>query len=258
MPLSRADIQSLRALAGKKDRLASGKMLIEGARLAAEALQAPGTVERLMVTNAFLAGDEWSRLDGLAGQQGLVPESITAKQAEQLSQTRSPQGIFALLDWPLQAPGKTAVAPPVLVLDAIADPGNLGTLLRTADWFGLPSVYVSADSADITNPKVVRSAMGAHFHLPQLLQGDLMELPRQLADRGVPILGAVLDGEPAAELAPLTEWALVLGSEAHGLSPFWLERLDRRLTVAGGGAAESLNVTVAAGILLHRLREPAG
>ena len=258
MPLSRADIQSLRALAGKKDRLASGKMLIEGARLAAEALQAPGTVERLMVTDAFLAGDEWSRLAGLAGQQGLVPDSISAKQAEQLSQTRSPQGIFALLDWPLRAPGKTAVAPPVLVLDAIADPGNLGTLLRTADWFGLPSVYVSADSADITNPKVVRSAMGAHFHLPQLLQGDLMELPRQLADRGVPILGAVLDGEPAAELTPLSEWALVLGSEAHGLSPFWLERLDRRLTVAGGGAAESLNVTVAAGILLHRLREPAG
>ncbi len=233
-------------------------MLIEGARLVAEALQAPGTIERLMVTGPFLAGEEWPRLAGPAGQQSLGPDAITAKQAEQLSQTRSPQGIFALLDWPLQAPGKSAVAPPLLVLDAIADPGNLGALLRTADWFGLPSVYVSADSADITNPKVVRSAMGAHFHLPHLLQGDLTSLPGQLAQLGVPILGAVLDGEPAAELAPLAEWALVLGSEAHGLSRFWLERLDRRLTVAGGGAAESLNVSVAAGILLHRLKDTAG
>ena len=233
-------------------------MLIEGTRLVAEALNAPGTVERLLVTDAFLATKGWSRFAGPAGQQGLGPDAITARQAGQLSQTRTPQGIFALLDWPLQAPGETAVVPPVLVLDAIADPGNLGTLLRTADWFGIPSVWVSADSADITNPKVVRSAMGAHFHLPHLLQGDLTALPRQLADLGVAILGAVLDGEPATELAPTAQWALVVGNEAHGLSPFWLERLDRKLTVSRGGSAESLNVTVAAGILLHRLRDAAG
>ncbi len=253
MPLSRTDLQSLRSLAQKKHRHGQGRLLVEGSRLVGEALESTATVERLLGTDGFQQSEAWARLGQAAARHGLLPEMITATQAEQLSDTPHPQGIFAVVRWPFGADSLT-IQPPLLILDGIADPGNLGNILRTADWFGVPTVWVSRESADVTNPKVVRGGMGAHFHLPNLWQGDLAAQAQQLETAGVTLIGATMDGGPLNEVKPPpTSWALVLGSEAKGLSPFWRERLDVAVTIPGHGQGESLNVAVAAGIALHYL-----
>ncbi|MFB0515711.1 MAG: TrmH family RNA methyltransferase, partial [Candidatus Neomarinimicrobiota bacterium] len=134
------------------------------------------------------------------------------------------------------------------------DPGNMGTLLRTADWFAIPTVWVSQASADVFNPKVLRGGMGAHFHIPNLWQGDLAVPAQQISAEGIILLGATMDGRPLDQIAaPGQAWALVVGSEAHGLSPFWRGCLDEAVTIPGAGRAESLNASVATGIILHYL-----
>ncbi|MCH7574154.1 MAG: RNA methyltransferase [Candidatus Marinimicrobia bacterium] len=255
MPLSSADLKSLRSLAQKKFRQTSGKIVIEGTRLIESALQSSAMVERVLCTEDYRRNDSGVMLNALAAGRDIPVETLTSTQAGQLSETRLPQGVYAVVAWPESSPPD--LEPPILVLDAIADPGNLGTLLRTADWFGLATVLVSADSADITNPKVVRGGMGAHFHLPRLFQGELAAQLASMQENGTVVIGATLSGEPLSATQAPPAWALVLGSEAHGLSTLWRTALDQAVTVASAGAAESLNVAVAGGIILNHLLQPA-
>ncbi|MBA7572703.1 23S rRNA (adenosine(1067)-2'-O)-methyltransferase [subsurface metagenome] len=254
MFLSHAALKDLRALKLKKHRMAQGRFVVEGSRLVTEAVRA-GRATQLFATKQFLDGPHWTPLEPLIQEPTVPVEQLTATQAEQLADTRQPQGVFAVVRLPevLKAPAELPPLP-VVILDEISDPGNLGTLLRTADWFGIPAVLVSATSADIYNPKVVRGGMGAHFHIPHLVQTDLAGYAENLRRERVPIIGATLDGKPLESLAEVsTAWALVLGSEVHGLSPFWRERLTKAITIPGQGQAESLNVAVAGGILLYHL-----
>lgn len=252
MPLTRTELQSLRSLAQKKHRHTQGRYLIEGGRLVGEAVRSGVQVERLLLTDKFTASTAGQQLAGETG--GLEITRLTATQAEQLSNTPHPQGVFAVVRW-LFGAELPPIQPPMLILDGIADPGNLGSILRTADWFAIPTVWVSADSADITNPKVVRGGMGAHFHLSHLWQGDLAAGADRLATEGVTLMGATLDGQPLDQVKlPGRSWALIVGSEVRGLNPFWRERLDLAVTIPGWGQAESLNVSVAVGVLLHQLR----
>lgn len=253
MPLSRTDLQALRSLDQKKHRRAQGRYLIEGSRLVGEAVRSGAGVERLLLTDKFAASTAWEQLAGEA--VGLEVTPLTATQAEQLSDTPHPQGILAVLTLPsLDRSPLQPLEAPILILDHIADPGNLGSILRTADWFAIPTVWVSADSADVTNPKVVRGGMGAHFHLSHLWQGDLAAGADLLNAEGVILMGATLDGRSIDQVKPPgRSWALIVGSEAQGLSPFWRERLAVAVTIPGRGPAESLNVAVAVGIILQHL-----
>ncbi len=260
MPLTQRAFKDLRALWLKKHRLAQGRCLVEGARLAAEALRSPTDVRQVLTTAVFARSEAWPAVEALVQSRGLEPVSLTGTQAEQLADTRHPQGIFAVVGLPAEPPRPEQLyRPPILILDDIADPGNLGTLLRTADWFGIPAVWVSQESAEIYNPKVLRGGMGAHFHLPGLWQGDLAACAEQLAAKGITLLGAGLDGRPLDQVEPPGKsWALVVGSEARGLGTFWRERLDEVVTIPGPGQAESLNAAVAAGIILHYLQYSSG
>ena len=167
--------------------------------------------------------------------------------------THQPQGLFALLPLPhYESPPPGEILAPVLILADISDPGNMGTLLRTAGWFNMPTVLISAESADIFNPKVLRSAMGAHFHIPQIYQGDIHKSIMGLRASGVNILGTVTDGASMHEIQVNNgRWALMMGNEAHGLSEYWRAQADHYVTIPARGSVESLNVTVAAGILLQ-------
>ncbi|MCH8328256.1 MAG: RNA methyltransferase [Candidatus Marinimicrobia bacterium] len=256
MPLSNTVFKAFRALSQKKHRLASGKIVIEGWRLIESALQSPAVVERVLCNDDFRHSDHGATFSALAAGRNIPVESLTPTQAEQLSDIRTPPGAYAVVTWP-DRPAPTDLRPPILVLDAIANPGNLGTLLRTADWFGLPTVLVSDDSADITNPKVVRGGMGAHFHLPQLYQGELASQLAAMQADGTVIIGATLEGGPLSAVPAPPAWALVLGSEAHGLSAHWSAALNVAVTIPSAGAAESLNVAVAGGIILNHLLQPA-
>ena len=258
MALSQRVFKDLRALRLKKHRLAQGRCLVEGARLVAEALCSPANVLQVLVTAGFARSETWPAVEAGVRSRGLEPVSLTDTRAKQLADTRHPQGIFAVVRLPAEPPRPELLyQPPILILDYIADPGNLGTLLRTADWFGVPTVWVSSGSADVYNPKVLRGGMGAHFHLPGLWQGDLAACAEQLPARGVTLLGATLDGRPLDQVRALGKaWALVVGSETRGLSPFWRGRLDEAVTIPGQGQAESLNAAVAGGIILHYITRP--
>lgn len=246
---------NLRALRLKKHRHAQGRYVVEGARLVAEALGSPLEVQQVLVTDLFTRSALWPTIEAELQARGIQATLISEVQAQQLADTRHPQGIFAVVKLPLQPPEpERMLQPPILILDDIADPGNLGTLLRTADWFAVPTVWVSPESADIYNPKVVRGGMGAHFHIPLIWQGDLTVFADQLQVKEINLLGAALDGMPLREVtSPGDAWALVIGSEAQGLSTFWRKRLDEAVTIPGGGQAESLNAAVAGGIILHYL-----
>ena len=260
MPTSQRAFKDLRALRLKKHRLAQGRCLVEGTRLVAEALRSPTGVQQVLVTAGFARSRAWPAVEAGVQTRGLEPVSLTDTQAGQLADTRHPQGIFAVVRLPAEPPRPEQLyQPPILILDDIADPGNLGTLLRTADWFGVPTVWVSLKSADIYNPKVLRGGMGAHFHLPGLWQGDMAACAEQLTARGITLLGAMLNGRSLDQVEPPGKaWALVIGSEARGLGPFWRESLDEAVTIPGAGQAESLNAAVAGGIILHYLQYSSG
>lgn len=257
MSLSRRELKNLRALSRKKPRHLQGRFLIEGLRLTREALFSNAGIDRILVSDKFAAGPAWPELADHAGPRGITVVPITAVQSDQLGATQHPQGIFAVIEIPsIWNQPQPPILLPALVLDGISDPGNLGTLLRTAEWFGVQSVLLAASGADAYNPKVVRSAMGAHFHLPAIWQGDPAKIAPELESADLLLLGAAMDGEALDQLPPMQHtWALVIGSEAHGLSEFWQERLDIALTIPGTGSGESLNAAVAAGIILQYLQQ---
>ena len=134
-----------------------------------------------------------------------------------------------------------------LVLDSIQDPGNLGTIIRTADWFGIPSIICSADCADIYNPKVVQSTMGSLGRV-NILYTNLLQWLRQ--NNTVAIYAATLDGSNVSMLKGLKEGIIVIGNESKGISDEVMRRCTQKITIPKMGKAESLNAAVATGIIL--------
>ena len=253
---SAKELKDLRLLRHKKYRQAQRRYLIEGPRLIVDALASGAPVSQIFYTADFTESDFWHEISSAVSAPGITVVEITPSQAGLLRTTRHTQGVFAVLPMPEPTEDpKRLLEAPILVLDDISDPGNLGTLLRIADWFGMPTVWISAASADLFNPKVVRSAMGAHFHIKNIYKGELEPLSRLLTANGIFCLGAAIHGEQLGSITPVDDkWALVLGNEARGLSKQWQKRLDKQVGIPGIGSAESLNVSVAAGIILYQLR----
>ncbi|NNJ09357.1 RNA methyltransferase [Chloroflexales bacterium ZM16-3] len=237
-------LRSLRA--DPRDRRSERSFVIEGVRLVAEALAA-GADLRVALYNpdqlrGTLAGE--ALLDQLADRPGCYEAGEVAVSAA--ADTRSPQGVVAAVAWPEIAPRPGLR----LVLDAIQDPGNLGTLLRSAEAAGVGSVLCSQGCADIYSPKVARAAMGAHFSLP--LRNDLSwdELVMELLD--APLIYAA--SAEAAMPYYAADWrqpaALIIGSEAHGVSPEGLGMATHHIAIPMLGRADSLNAGVAGSIIM--------
>ena len=161
----------------------------------------------------------------------------------------TPNQVLAVFTKPVfqRKPGSEGI---VLLLDNIQDPGNLGTILRTADWFGVKSIVGSLDSADIFNPKVVQSAMGSLIRV-EMNYLDPVEYIH--SNPGIPILASSLEGEDLYDNIPIKQGILILGNESRGISPALAMMATRQIRIPRFGGAESLNVAVAAGIILSRL-----
>lgn len=240
--LSIARRSILRSLHRRKGRNEEGAYLAEGERLVAE-LAASGVRPR------FLA----ARPDRVERLAALFPGSEVCEiegGGADLFATEHAQGVAAVVDLPPPTPAGEALAClPTLYLDRLADPGNVGTILRTADWFGVRHVLLSPETADPYNPKSVRATMGAIFRMRCSMDVSAAEL----AGLGAPVIALDAAG---AELLGRTELpreaVYVVGSEAHGVAPEILA-FARSVAIAGSGSGESLNAAVAAGILLHEL-----
>lgn len=259
-PLSNRRRKSIAALTRRRGRRRQGRTLIEGPRALRSALDGNAPLVEVVVTPDGLDDpDVQPLIDRLT-----VPVFETdVDTMAQLTDVATPQGLVAVVERRLRAPETvpehlrdTGTA---LLLDGVQDPGNVGTLLRTAAWFGVQAVVAGPGTAGLYGPKVMRAAAGGHWALDLSRTDEFGELLDQLRRHGAALYGADLQGIRADTWAPSRPSALALGSEAHGLSPTVLDRLDTTVSLHGAPnrpAAESLNVAVAGGILLYEWLSP--
>ncbi len=253
--LTNTEIKRINSLAQKKYRRKYNQFLIEGLRLVEAALDAGADFDALYINNDFTASNEHNDFFRKLEKSDCNWEVVEEKQLRKLSDTITPAGILALCPLspdPRPLTPESCPSGPWLYLDSIADPGNLGTLLRTSAWFGVTNIGLSKDCVDPWSPKVLRSGMGAHFSLDIYPALGLTALH----DCHLQILGADMGGTPVNKFVPdrMKQWALVLGSEAHGISTAKRKFINSYITIPKTGAGDSLNAAVAGGILLHYLK----
>ena len=253
--------QYIRLLRKRTERDSARQCVLEGEHLCSEylALCKRGTVPfpYEVVIQSGVSGT----IEALAGgfdQLNVPVYSTSEHKFQQLCDAQAPQGILAVIDFP-ELPLETDK--PLLILDGVADPGNVGTIIRTAEWFGVRSILLGEGCADRFNPKTLRATMGAAFrcavHAAPNLASVLREQFPQYRLYGASLLGSQELGD--------VEWAeerfgVVMGSEAHGISPKVQEILHGtfRIGRADTSEAESLNVAVAAGVILHHIASRRG
>lgn len=245
--LQRSRIKDIQRLSHKKFRDEAGEYVVEGPRMVAELLR-----ERRDGIRCIYAVPEWIETNGEA-LGGLPPERIrpvSQTELEALSSLESPNQVLAIVSKPSTPVGLSRIDGVALALEDIRDPGNMGTLIRTADWFGVTDVVCSPSTVDLYNPKVVQATMGSVFRV-RVHEAELAGWLGGLSE--IAVLGATLDGRAVHEMGSLRRGVLVIGNEAHGLSEDVLGRCTERVTIPRLGRAESLNASVAAGILLSHL-----
>jgi len=230
------------ALHQKKYRLRHGAFLVEGGKSVQELLSSALLTERLFLTAEFA-----TKISPLPA--GVPVEVVSADELTRLGTLATNLTALAVARLPEELPLlPTPGSGLLLALDEVRDPGNLGTLIRLADWYGLPGVVLSETCADPWSPKTVAATMGSFTRVPiwqRNLPQWLKELPREL-----PVYGADLHGDNVHRLALQPRGVLIMGSESHGLTPEVEAYLTSRLHIPGRGQAESLNVAVSAAILL--------
>ncbi|QCT75129.1 TrmH family RNA methyltransferase [Macrococcoides canis] len=231
-------IKQIAKLHNRKDRKKMKQFLIEGEHLVEEAVNSQVDIEMILTVNPEKLTE--AMVDGSKQQY-----EITFKVAEKLSQTESPQGIYAVCN---MEDMHDIVMNRVIYLDRIQDPGNVGTIIRTADAAGFDAVIIAKGTVDIYNDKVLRSSQGSVFHIP-VVEMDFTEAKEKF--KGI-IYGTSLESaRDYKEIKPADKFMIVLGNEGQGVSDEILSAADENLYVPIHGSAESLNVAVCAGILMY-------
>ena len=261
MSTSKGDalLTTIRDLARRRGRERRGLALAEGVRLVEEALAAGVPVRGAAVSPALEGTPRGSALKTALAALGVPLREVTPAELETLADTEQPQGIVAVVEPRGQVLDDipTSRGAVLLVLDAVQDPGNVGTMLRTALALGASGVVALKGTAELTNPKVLRGSMGAAFRLPAAA-AHVDEFLAWAKARGVEVIVAAADG------APLGRWrrgpapiALVVGNEGAGVGPALAAVAARRVAIPLASTVESLNVAVAAGILLYEVMRDA-
>ena len=248
-------LTAARNLRRRKARERNGLFVAEGIRAVEELLRSSLKVRGALVTEQLAETPRGVDVLERLRLSSVSVEKVGAREFESAAETESPQGILAIADMPAGSLSDLPRADSLrlLVLDAVQDPGNVGTIVRTAAAFGVSATFSLPGTVDLWNAKVVRSAMGAHFHHP-CLTGTWDDLDSFRRERAVEVWAADASGDSIAGLTPPPRLALVMGNEGGGLSSQSRERADKLVALPIAAAVESLNVAVAAGILLYELR----
>ena len=243
-----------RDLQRRKARERSGRFVAEGVRTVEELLRSTLVIDGLLVSEPAVQHPRVAALLADAGERGLAVTVVSEREFDSAAGTDAPQGVLAIASnpvWSLQAlPGGPLR---LLVLDALQDPGNVGTILRTAAAFDVSATIALPGTVDLWNAKVVRSAMGSHFVHPTLTSTADVLAPF-LRERGIALWGADAAGIPIPALTVPRQWALAVGNEGAGLSSATQPMVTTTVALPISTAVESLNVAVATGILLFALR----
>lgn len=243
-------IKAWAKLATKKGRETSGTYLLDGWHLVQEAINHNAKLRAIILTEEQLTEHEADLPAGVP--VFVVPEDL----AKHIGDTVNPQGIFAEVTLPSKTFSPSYVHEGAwLLLDKIQDPGNIGTMVRTADAAGFKGVVLGEGSADAFGPKVVRAMQGSQFHL-ELLQGDLLEWTKALQDNNLPVYGSQLNPEAKSyrEIDRVMDFGLIMGNEGQGMADDLAAATSANLYIPIEGQAESLNVGVAAGVLMFAIK----
>lgn len=240
-------VQRLRDLKNAKARRQEGLFLVEGEVMILEAMKCGLKLREAAADESCLAfAEELER-------QGMRVCIVTRALLESICDTKTPQGVCASFEMPNPMAAEE-LPNRIVALDGVQDPGNVGTIWRTADAAGFQALLLGAGSADPLSPKVQRSAMGSGFRVPFVHAENLAETLAQLREKGWHVIASDLKGADFYARGDLGEkFVLVIGNEARGISDAVREAADVRLKLPMRGGAESLNAAVAAGIMMYEL-----
>ena len=239
--LSRNEIKYIQSLCQKKQRLTEGLFIAEGTKLVEEVLQSSFKIKKIY------ALAEWA-----VSYKGTADlETVTEIELERISSLQTPNQVLAIVEQHVPEKEPVFANTFTIVLDGIQDPGNLGTIIRIADWFGITQIIASEDTVELYNPKVIQSTMGSITRV----QLWYRSLPEVLANVKVPVYGALLNGNNMHNETAVSEALLVIGNESKGISKELLPFISHPVMIPRIGGAESLNAAVAAGIIVSHLRK---
>ncbi|GAB7388396.1 RNA methyltransferase [Bacillaceae bacterium] len=251
-----AKIKAWSRLLTRKGREEQRSFLIEGVRLVAEALRTPGVEVTHFLYDKDEAVSSHPLVSLIEQKRNLTVVRVSAAALRKLTDTQTPQGVVAIVKKPAYSLDRLLRKEELILLlvDAVQDPGNLGTIVRAADAAGIDGIVLGEGCVDLYHPKVVRSTMGSLFHLP-VVSGDLREVIPRLKKERVRILGTSLEAAVPYDRADYGgKIALVVGNEANGVHPEVLRYADEKVKIPIYGKAESLNVAMATSILLYEAR----
>ncbi len=245
--ISKTHTKYIQTLQHKKFRDESGQFFAEGPKTVLELLEG-GKFECL----ELYATDDWLKSNAaLPGKfQKTSFNAVKDFELEKISALSTPHKVLAVFEKRRQHGAIHFEDRITLLLDTIQDPGNLGTIIRTADWFGVETIICSYNAADMYNPKVVQSTMGSLGRV-NILYDDLGEWMKK--NNSIKTYAAALNGKPASSLKGIKEGAIIIGNESKGINEELMQLVNEKITISRKGSAESLNAAVAAGIILSQL-----
>ncbi|MBI3766534.1 MAG: RNA methyltransferase [Ignavibacteriales bacterium] len=261
--ISQTQLKYVQKLTQKKYRETEKKFLIEGTRLVEEALSSDWQVLTLLMSASFQKNRECETIIRQAESKKIPVLNISDPELKKLSDTVTAQGIVGVVAAKECLPSHLWTSLPqravIVALDDVADPGNVGSILRTCDWFGVDAVLLNKNAVETFNPKVVRASMGAVFHLPILPDVDLPQILREAKNKGFHIIATTLEGgQPLPMKSHPQKYIVVFGNEAHGVSKEIVDVADTTITIPKFGRAESLNVAITCGVTLGMMRLSVG
>jgi RNA methyltransferase, TrmH family len=249
--ISQAQLKRWARLDNANFRRAEGLFLAEGVKVVEELLSSDWPIEAILVLSEKIK--YWEKLVNKVNSRIPVYQ-VTGSQWKKLSQDKEPEGIMAVVQIkppPTLSASLSASPENALLLHEINNPGNVGALLRSALWFGFRNIFLSANSADYTNPKAVRASMGSLFHLTIVSDVDLTAALPQIKKTHHLVGSDVRKGLPPHPLPQKA--ALLLGSESHGLPEQLLDITDERWCISGNAQADSLSLPQAAAIMMYEM-----
>jgi RNA methyltransferase, TrmH family len=246
--LSKNNVKLIKSLQIKKYRQKEQCFVVEGAKNVLETLHSDFRIQKLFYTQRFF------ELHSATIPSHIEQHMLTAEALSSISDAVSNQEALALVQLPTFSP-PTDSSDLVLALDDIKDPGNLGTIIRLADWYGIKHIFASEQTVDVFNPKTIRSSMGSFLRV-KLHYGSLEAFFNKYPN--MQVYAAMLQGESAHLMPAKMPACLLIGSESHGVSEALLSFVHHKVTIPGYGGADSLNAAMATAILCDNFRRIAG
>ncbi len=248
--ISKKTVKLVKSLHLKKYRKKTGMFLVEGAKSVHELLQSRFRVRTLIGTEVFLKGSSNIR----ASRPELEIWEADEKVLSSLSSFKNNSDAMAIAEIPEWPPLQVQAQEYALVLDDVRDPGNLGTIIRVADWYGIHTIICSVETTDVYNPKVIHASMGSFLRV-RVYYADLSSI---LQGTPLPVYGTFPDGTDNVHAVHFAEGGLiVLGNESEGINPALKPYIKKQIYIPGYGKAESLNVAMAAAVVCDNMRRQA-